>query len=332
MQYKSVKGFSGWGQLGILLVFFGLGFILAAAVQLLIGLQLVPRGISADKLGETVLKAMMEPENIGYARLSQVLGTFFLLFVPASLYLIVCHGKNTFWFGFNKHINGWQVLIGFFLIFFANIITEPLADLSKNILTHFPSLNTMAQQMEDTYSGQVAALSNLKSWGEFTMALLIMAFFPAMFEEIFFRGALQNLLERWWKAPLAAVIFTSIIFSVIHMSLYLFLSRAVLGFVLGLMYQRSKNIWVNIVAHFLNNTVALIQLFWISSHNRKIELDKMDPKLPLWGGLVAVGITYGLFILFEKVSVRNRNLIAFEEQDLVEKADPFHHLSQTSIP
>ncbi|MBK8496470.1 MAG: CPBP family intramembrane metalloprotease [Chitinophagaceae bacterium] len=102
-----------------------------------------------------------------------------------------------------------------------------------------------------------------------------------------------------------AIIATSLLFSLIHMSVFLFLSRALLGFVLGLMYQRSKNIWVNIIAHFLNNTVAVIQLFWISRHSVKVELDKLDPKVPIWGGLVAVVITWGLFLLFEKVSFKS---------------------------
>ena len=330
MQYRSVKGFSGWGQLGMLLVFFGLGFILAAAVQLLIGLQRIPAGLPADKMGEEIIKAMMKPENVNYARLSQVLGTFCMMFIPAVFYLFVCHGKNIFWMGFNRKINGWQVLIGFFLIFLSNVIAAPLADISKNILNHFPGINTIAQGMENAYSEQVAALSNLKSWGEFFMALAIMAFFPALFEEIFFRGTLQNLFERWWKMPLTAVLVSSLLFSVIHMSLYLFLSRALLGFVLGLMYQRSKNIWVNIVAHFLNNTVALVQLFWMSNHKQKVELDKLDPKIPLWGGLIAVVFTYALFILFEKVSAKNRVRMELEEQALLEKADPYNSFAKTN--
>lgn len=321
MEYRSVKGFTGWGQLGILLVFLGAGFILAALAQLVIVLQILPAGTAMSNMGDEMMKAMMKPENVGYARLSQVLGTFFLLFLPSVLYMIICHGKNKFWLGFNKHINAQQIILGFFLIFLANIIANPLADISKALLENFPRLFALGKSMEDAYTQQVMALSNLKSWGEFFMAIVIMAFFPALFEEVFFRGALQNLLERWWKMPLLAIIVTSLVFSFIHMSVYLFLSRAVLGFVLGLMYQRSKNLWVNIVAHFLNNTVAVIQLFWLSKHQTKIEVDKLDPKIPLWGGLIALAITYGLFLLFEKVSVKNRKQIAFEEQDLLEHND-----------
>jgi len=328
MQYSSVKGLNGWAQLGMLLIFLGAGFLMAGAVQFLIGLQMMPAGTPLEKVGDELIKAMSNPANVGYARLSQVLGTFFLLFVPAVLYLLVCHGKNFFWLGFNRHINSRQVILGFFLIFLANVLANPLADLSKMALADFPGIKAMAQQMEDAYTEQVLVLSNLKSWGEFFMAIVIMAFFPALFEEIFFRGALQNLLERWWKMPLLAVLVTSLFFSFIHMSLYLFLSRALLGFVLGLMYQRSKNLWVNIVAHFLNNTVAVIQLFWISRNAGKVEVDKLDPKVPMWGALIALVITWGLFILFEKVSVKNRRQIAFEEQDLFEQKDLLHHFPE----
>ncbi len=329
MQYRSVKGFSGWGQLGILCAFSGLGFILAAVAQLGIVMQLMPSGLPPDKMADDMLKVLMKPENTGYARLLQVLSTFFLFFVPAILYLLVCHGKNKFWLGFNKRINIWQILIGFVLIFIANIIAEPLAEISKNMLAHAPHLNAMAQRMEDTYSDQVAAISNLKSWSEFFMALVIMAFFPAMFEEIFFRGALQNLLVRWWKVPLASIIVTSVLFSLIHMSIYLFLSRVVLGFVLGFMYQRCKNIWVNIMAHFLNNTVVLVQLFWMSRHSDKIEPDKLDLGVSWWVGLIALAFTIVFFLLFEMVSRKNRKVVELEEMQLYEKAYPFHSFTGT---
>jgi membrane protease YdiL (CAAX protease family) len=328
MNYRSVKGMTGWGQLGILLVFLGAGFILAAGVQVIIGWQLIPSGLPPDKMAEAMVNAMLLPENVGAARLSQVLGTLFLFFIPAILWMLVCHGKNKFWLGFNKHINLGQIILGFVLIFLANVIANPLAELSKSILVNFPRLNAMGMVMEEEFTKQVMALSNLNSWGEFLMAIVIMAFFPALFEEIFFRGAVQNLLVRWWKKPLLAIIVTSLLFSLIHMSVFLFLSRAVLGFVLGLMYERSKNLWVNIIAHFLNNTLAVIQLFWLSTHKQKVEVDKLDPDVPWWGALIALAITIGLFLLFEKVSAKNKTQIAFEEQNLLEQSDILHPFSE----
>lgn len=328
MQYKSIKGFSGGGALGMMIVFLGMGFLLAGGAQLLIGMQLLPDGTPMDKMGEAMLKALMDPKNIAMARLSQVLGTFLLMFIPAVLYSLVVNGKNKFWLGFNPWFNAKQILIGFFVILVANMLASPLADMSKWIVGHFPALNAFAKNLEDTYNEQVLALSNLKSWGEFVIAVFIMAFFPAMFEELFFRGAMQNLFEKWWKNPLMAILITSLIFSFIHFSVYLFLSRAVLGVVLGMLYYKTKNIWINIIAHFLNNAIAVAQLFYLSQQKQKIEIDKLDPQLPWWVGIIAVVVLYFLFVLLEKFSENSKAKILAREQVLVAKEDPFHSFGE----
>lgn len=328
MQYKSIKGFSGGGALGMMIVFLGIGFLLAGGAQLLIGMQLLPAGTPMDKMGEAMLKALMDPKNIAMARLSQVLGTFLLMFIPGVLYSLVVNGKNKFWLGFNPWFNAKQILIGFFVILVANMLASPLADMSKWIVGHFPALDAFAKNLEDTYNEQVLALSNLKSWGEFVIAVFIMAFFPAMFEELFFRGAMQNLFEKWWKNPLMAILITSLIFSFIHFSVYLFLSRAVLGVVLGMLYYKTKNIWINIIAHFLNNAIAVAQLFYLSQQKQKIEIDKLDPQLPWWVGIIAVVVLYFLFVLLEKYSKNSKAKILVREQVLVAKEDPFHSFGE----
>lgn len=314
MEYKSVKGYSGLGQFGILLVFLGLGFILAGGAQLLIAFQLIPAGTGLQDMGDALIKALMLPENIGYARFAQVLGTFLLLFVPALLYSLVTNGRNPFWLGFNKYINSYQVLIGFMIIFAANLMASPLAELSRYVVSFLPSLDTLAQELETAYNDQVMALSNLKSWPEFIMAIAIMAFFPALFEEVFFRGTLQNLLVRWWKAPLAAILVTSLFFSFIHLSVYLFASRAILGFILGLLYHRTKNIWVNVIAHFLNNLIAVSQLFMMSNQKEKMDVSKLDPEMPWWIGVIALAILVFLFKLLDKYSARNLEKIDVKEK------------------
>jgi uncharacterized protein len=328
MQYKSIKGFTGAGQLGILLVFLGLGFILAGGAQLFIGMQMVPEGTPLEKIPDVLMKSMLDPKNIGLARLSQVLGTLLLLFVPAVLYSLVVNGSNPWWLGFNKYVSAKQVMIGFAIIFVANILASPLADLSKMVVAYSPRLDQVAKTLEDTYNEQVMALSHLEGWGEYFMALAIMAFFPAMFEELFFRGAVQNLLEKWWRNPLMAILVTSIFFSIIHFSIYLFLSRAVLGFALGMMYYKTKNIWVNIIAHFLNNAIAVTQLFYMSRMNKKINVDELDPSVPWWLGIIALVGLYFLFIVLEKYSENNKARIVAREQVLVAKSDPFHSFAK----
>jgi membrane protease YdiL (CAAX protease family) len=288
-------------------------------------MQMMPPGTSVMD-PDAIMKAMLDPKNVGLARLAQVFGTFFLLFVPAVLYNLVCNGPDRFWLGFNNYINIYQVLIGFAIIYAANMFAAPIGDFSKAIVANFPSLDEMARKMEAAYNEQVLVLSNLRSWPEFLTAVVIMAFFPALFEEVFFRGGLQNILVRWTNRPIIAIIITSLLFSFIHMSIYLFLSRAILGFVLGLMYHKSKNIWVNVIAHFLNNAIAVAQLFWMSTRNKKIDVSALDTEVAWWVGLLALFVLIGLFYLLQKYSVANRNKINEKEAALYAKGnlhDPF---------
>jgi membrane protease YdiL (CAAX protease family) len=327
MTYRSAKGFSGLAQLGILFALIGAGLILAAISQFIIGLSLVDASLPLQQQAEGMVKALLKPENAFYLQLSQVVGTLFLMFLPAMGYMWICHGRNTLWLGFSKHINIWQVVLGFLLIFCANLVAGPVADVSKQIVAHFPNLDKLAKSLDDTYNEQVLAMSNLKSWKAFFIAIAIMAFFPALFEEMVFRGALQNLFVRWWKQPAIAIAFTALLFSFIHGSIYLFLSRAVLGFVLGWMYYKSKNLWVNIMAHFLNNTLVVIQLFVISRSSEKIDMSKLDERMPLAVELASIAVLYALFVLFNKVSAKNRAAVETDEQKLWIASTPKYGLA-----
>ena len=305
------------GQLGILFVFIGGGLVLAAVLQYFIAITIVPEGTPMSSMADEMMKALNKPANVNTARLLQVLGTFCTLFIPSMMFSWVCNGKNPFWLGFNKYLNIYQVLIGFLIIFTANIMAAPMEELVKKILVHIPSLDQMAKNLESAYNDQVVMLSNLRSLPELILAILIMAFFPAMFEEMFFRGALQNLLIKWWKMPVLAIIVTSLLFSLIHLSVYLFLSRALLGFVLGMMYYKTRNIWVNIIAHFLNNAIAVAQLYAMSRNNKPVDVSKIDPKVEWWLGIVAIVILFFLFRFLVRYSEKNKMKIFTKEQSLL---------------
>ena len=326
MEYKSIKGFGGWAQLGFLFAFLGLGFILAGGIQLILTTQIMPAGKAVTDADE-VMKAMLASENVGMARTIQVLGTLALLFIPAVLWTIVSNGKNMFWLGFNKYINGFQLLLGFMLIFTAGLAASPLADLTKFVVAYFPEVDKMASNMEILYNKQVTALSNISKWQEYIIALFIMAFFPAMFEEVFFRGAVQNLFTKWWRNPFLSILVTAFIFSLIHMSIYLFLSRMLLGFVLGLMYHQTKNIWVNIVAHFINNGIVLTSIFVMRLNNQKVDMNKLDPSIHWSLGLVGIIALVGLFLMLNKYSAKNRAKIEAKENLLIAEANPYNAIA-----
>ena len=317
MQYKSNKGFTGMGQLGIIFLLLGVGLMVTGVIQVIIAYKMVPADTSFSALSDAMLASMNKPENLNWLRLLQVLSTLFMFFIPAVIYSWICNGKNIFWLGFNKYVNVYQILIGFLIIFTANVSAGPLQDLTEKIVAYFPSMDALAKTLETKYNDQVIAISHINGVADLLLVLVIMAFLPAMFEEVFFRAVLQNLFVKWWKMPLLAIIFTSIIFSFIHMSVYLFLSRAILGFALGLMFHYTKNIWVNIIAHFLNNAIALIEMFILNAQKKKVDVSNLDVKVDWWIGIVAIASLYGLFIFLKKYSENNKLKIFYKEQTLL---------------
>lgn len=315
MQFQSNKGYSPVGQLGFLLLFTGLGFIAAGLVQIPMLLTKLPMQDVMDT--SKMMKILTDPANSTLVRWMQVISTFFLFCVPALLFSLVCNGKKIFWLGFNSHLSIIQIALGFVIIFVANLGASIFQVLTEYFTSFAPKLKSMADGMEYAYNSQVQAISHFNTPMEFVISLVIMAFLPAIFEELFFRGALQQVLMKWLKNPLFAIIITALIFSLIHRSIYLFFSRAILGFVLGLIFYYTKNIWVNIIAHFLNNAVALFQLYYLQLTHHEVNVSKMeDPVHPLISihGLISV---FALFILIKEISEKNKLRIYAREQALL---------------
>jgi membrane protease YdiL (CAAX protease family) len=87
--------------------------------------------------------------------------------------------------------------------------------------------------------------------------------FVGPFEELVFRGGVQGLLRRSW-GPSAAIAVASVLFGLVHWIALVGSSgsrlpyvtvAALLGLVLGILYERSGNLTVPAVAHGLYNTV-----------------------------------------------------------------------------
>jgi membrane protease YdiL (CAAX protease family) len=90
------------------------------------------------------------------------------------------------------------------------------------------------------------------------MNILIIACIPAIGEELIFRGVLQKIFQNLFRSGHLSVWFTSFIFSAIHFQFYGFLPRLILGLIFGYLFLWTRNLWLPVVAHFINNAVPTI--------------------------------------------------------------------------
>jgi len=306
------KGVSYKNGLLILIgLWFG-GFLAGGILSLVLWLAITGKGMM------TMAKDMLLPEHVNAVRVIQIVSTAVMFFLPGYFAALIINRKPFKFLGFNSRFDARQVLVAIAIMFCAAFVAGSLSELNEMIPIP-KNWEIFFKQLETDYAAQVEAIGSMKSFGEYIIAIFMIALLPAIFEETFFRGGMQNLLTRSTKSPWVAIIFTSIIFSAIHFSYYGFLARLCLGIVLGLIYYYSRSIWLNIIAHFFNNAFAVTQLYVLTQKGKTIK-EAMDDKFPFWAGLIALAILYALFVLFKNLSAQSiRRYTPPEEKAMEEK-------------
>ncbi len=98
--------------------------------------------------------------------------------------------------------------------------------------------------------------------GQYFVYLAVIAVSAAICEEVLFRGTVMPSLERYGTLP--ALVFSSLLFAVFHLTFLNFLSALILGLLIGLVVIKTGSILAGIYYHFLNNTLAVTYLYLFS--------------------------------------------------------------------
>lgn len=261
---------------------------------------------------------IFQPKYYKVIMVMQTVSTFFMFFVPAYFFALICYRIPLTYLGFNFRFNYKQVLLVIGILILSFPLSGALATLN-NMLPISEYWAAKFKAMELSREAREAALININSFSRYIISLVMIACLPAIFEEIFFRGAMQNFFTRWFKAPWAAIILTSIIFSLIHVSFYGFLVRFVLGVALGFIFYYSGSLWLNILFHFLYNGVQVTALYLMTMNGVKNK--NVEDNFPLWIGAIALLLLLYLFKLYTQTS-------AIQQLKHVEKISPddeFHN-------
>jgi sodium transport system permease protein len=123
-----------------------------------------------------------------------------------------------------------------------------------------PALRLLQLAIEQLYPSSPAvaeSLHSLEHAPNFWVALLLIAFVPAICEELAFRGFIlsgfRHLGHKWW-----AIIFSSLIFGVTHMVLQQSIVACVVGVIIGYVAVQTGSIFPAMVFHFTHNALLLV--------------------------------------------------------------------------
>jgi len=244
--------------------------------------------------------AMLDPANRDAARLIQCITIVVGFLFPTILTAFLLNRKPFKLIGFPGKVT-WQQTGLVFAIMFLSLFVSGFLSYVNDLIPIGQSAKELFEKMENEYNQQVEAIIGLDSTVDYLLALFIMAFLPALCEETLFRGGLQNFLTRATQKPWLSIAIVSILFSLAHLSFYGFFPRLFLGIILGLLYQYSGRIWLNIFGHFLNNAIALTALYVYKMQGHSLK-DAINEKTSTVWGFLALQIVIVLIILFRKIS------------------------------
>lgn len=125
---------------------------------------------------------------------------------------------------------------------------------------------------------------------DFSLMFIMAVIMAPIFEEIVFRGIIQKgLINKGWE-PTKAIWVSAMVFGIVHGNPWQFVGAVLLGYVLGLVYHRTKSLLMPILLHAFNNGVSTVLLYYGNTESFSDFFGISDYLI------LAIGV--GIFIVF----------------------------------
>ncbi|HEY0656172.1 MAG TPA: CPBP family intramembrane glutamic endopeptidase [Chryseosolibacter sp.] len=159
-----------------------------------------------------------------------------------------------------------------------------------------------ARGLEDEAERTTEYLTTFASNWEVLIAIFVIAILPGIGEELVFRGLIQNELFKATKNIHVSIWFAAFLFSAIHFQFFGFVPRLLLGALFGYIYYWSGNLSLAILAHFVNNGVSVLAIYF---HQKgTFDFDMETPQAApanavIFASVVTAGLLYYFYKYFE---------------------------------
>ena len=191
----------------------------------------------------------------------QVLSQDLLVFVfPVVATLLMTGGKPFAYVGLCEKSRGIFYLLTILIMIFQVPAMNAIIKLNAMI----PLPEWMATSEEAAMS-TTALIFGDYSATDFVISVLLVGFLAAFSEEFLFRGFLTRLLSNRYRRN-AAIWIVALIFSFVHFQFSGFVPRVLLGALFGYMAWWSGTLWTGVLAHFVNNVMAVAAFFLVERY------------------------------------------------------------------
>ena len=290
----------------------------------------IPSDVFAGLKDVVGLEAANNIIEIGFTLLIQV-GCLFLL--PLTLYCILLRQKpkqvfrTCNYYKMNFKLVLYSVLLGICLYFLTIIMSR----FFNGILFLFG------------YSGGSSGSSEFPL-SSYLIQIVTVAILPALCEEFIHRGLLLQGTKH--ESFGKAIIISSVLFGLIHLSIVQVFYAIILGIIMGYVAVITKNIWPAVIVHFMNNFLSITSSYFLSFENGySVFMNNLSDKLTNINFIVIVlVIILGMILLFGAIylllnrlyfnsivkKVENAILKAYDNSGLAKSDQPIY-LDSTNV-
>lgn len=241
------------------------------------------------------IKALMDADAVGaikFLTAAQQVG-FFL--VPAIVFARLVDKKPVALLNLGKGPSVGTVLVVCALIYASAGTVDFFYEMNMRMqLPEFLSGIEEAMLMLEREAGELTELIlKNQSVGNVLINIAVIGLIPALGEELLFRGLIQKYFSEWSNNKHVGVWLAAMAFSFMHMQFYGFLPRMLLGAMFGYLLLWTGNLWVPIVAHFLNNALVVIFMYFAGAGGMT-ELNSQSGEVDWTATSLSITLTAGL--------------------------------------
>lgn len=186
--------------------------------------------------------------------------------LPAFLVAYFITKRPVAFLGLTNKVSWKQVAFVIGVVLLSMPMLNYLVSLNESIDLPDSALEDWLRNTEAAARAVTDELLKVDSFGTLVWTVLVAGVLTGLGEELFFRGAQQRIFMLRGINGHLAVWVTAIIFSILHFQFYGFFPRMLLGAFFGYLVWKGGSLWLPIIAHALNNTLAVV-LGYMSQHD-----------------------------------------------------------------
>ena len=263
------------------------------------------------------------PKTILLLKVLQALSVLIIFVFPALLFAVFMTKSGIHYLGVTTKPKMATMLLAGTGMLLAMPLINWLSDMNQHLKLpeSFSGIEQWMQQSEDKATQLTEAFTKGGTIDVLLLNLFVIALMAAVSEELFFRGVLQKVLIECTRNTHVSVWIGAIIFSAFPMQFLGFVPRMLMGAYLGYLFLWSGSLWPGILAHFINNGMAVFIMWLVNRGTVTNDADTIGIQEGEWiyvsTSILLVAISLFLVYRIEKkrkklqlVDIQNNSLIS----------------------